>query len=451
MRLFNYTLEMRSIDHRGLLFDNLSFSNFGYGGDPNDVSRLRIDKNKWYDFQLLFRRDKNFWDYNLFANPLNPATSKPAIALVNSPNSLDLVRRMQDYNLTLLPQSRVRFRLGYSRNVNEGPGLESYDSGVLPLFTTDYRTTENAYRAGVDFRFLPKTTLSYDQYLAYDKQDNITADNNLTYLSARLAFRSIWESSGILPAARPAPRHSRLPLRGLPTPPATESPPIRGRAGRAFLRRPSVSAFNPPISRISRCPEPRAIAPATIRSPDFSEVLTGLTTRTDTRGSTTSGPAVAKRVSVNADLGRHLFNVTEKLRIDDAFRYDNWRIPGVWNGSGRKPVLQFRRRLSLDAASDRAVSLRPPSTRFARRPTRPPPARSMRRDPARTSTTEVNKTFSGPEPEAEHVSGCYTTFRSASAARVGYRYTNRKIAHFSSSFNTAEIYFPGRPDRHCNQ
>ena len=80
VRLFNYTLEMRSLDHNGLLFDNLSFSNFGYGGDPNDVSRLHIDKNKWYDFQLLFRRDKNFWDYNLFANPLNPASSKPAIA-----------------------------------------------------------------------------------------------------------------------------------------------------------------------------------------------------------------------------------------------------------------------------------------------------------------------------------------------------------------------------------
>ena len=79
---------MRSIDHRGLLFDNLSFSNFGYGGDPNDVSRLHIDKNKWYDFQLLFRRDKNFWDYNLFANPLNPASSKPAIALATSPNAL---------------------------------------------------------------------------------------------------------------------------------------------------------------------------------------------------------------------------------------------------------------------------------------------------------------------------------------------------------------------------
>src|ERR1700690_4401163 len=80
VRLFNYTLEMRSIDHRGLLFDNLTFSNFGYGGDPNNVSRLRISKNKWYDFQLLFRRDKNFWDYSLFANPLNPGSSKASIA-----------------------------------------------------------------------------------------------------------------------------------------------------------------------------------------------------------------------------------------------------------------------------------------------------------------------------------------------------------------------------------
>ncbi len=77
VRLFDYTLDMRSLNHQGLLFDNLHFSNFGYGGDPNDVSRLHIDKNKWYDFNVLFRRDKNFWDYNLFVNPLNPAAPNP--------------------------------------------------------------------------------------------------------------------------------------------------------------------------------------------------------------------------------------------------------------------------------------------------------------------------------------------------------------------------------------
>jgi len=80
VRLLDYSVEMRSLDHHGLLFDNLSFSSFGYGGDPNDVSRLRIQKNKYYDFRVLFRRDKNFWDWNLLANPLNPITTNAAVS-----------------------------------------------------------------------------------------------------------------------------------------------------------------------------------------------------------------------------------------------------------------------------------------------------------------------------------------------------------------------------------
>jgi hypothetical protein len=39
LRLFDYTLDMRPLDPNGFLFDNLNFSNFRYGGDPNDVTR----------------------------------------------------------------------------------------------------------------------------------------------------------------------------------------------------------------------------------------------------------------------------------------------------------------------------------------------------------------------------------------------------------------------------
>ena len=177
LRLFDYTLNMRSLDHNGLLFDTLDFSNFGYGGDPNDVSRLRIDKNKWYDFRFLFRRDKNFWDYNLLANPLNPSTSNPTVGIATSPHSLDLVRRMQDYNLTLFPQSRVRLRLGFSHDRDEGPGFFTTDGGTIPQFNENYSYTTNSYRAGVDFHILPKTTISYDQFLSYFKQDNVVTDN----------------------------------------------------------------------------------------------------------------------------------------------------------------------------------------------------------------------------------------------------------------------------------
>ncbi|MGA7926805.1 MAG: hypothetical protein WCA20_12480, partial [Candidatus Sulfotelmatobacter sp.] len=210
-RLFDYTLDMRSLDHNGFLFDNLSFSNFGYGGDPNDVTRLRLDKNKWYDFRVLFRRDKNFWDYNLLANPLNPSTSTPAVGIATSPHSLNLVRRMQDYNLTFLPQSHVKLRLGFSHDRDEGPGFFTTDGGTISAFNENYSYTTNSYRAGVDFRLLPKTTISYDQFLNYYKQDNVVTDNpqNSGYQLANgtpVDPGIIWSTNGpveVLPCAAP--------------------------------------------------------------------------------------------------------------------------------------------------------------------------------------------------------------------------------------------------------
>ena len=42
--------------------------------------------------------------------------------------------------------------------------------------------TTNAYRFGVDFRVLPKTTISYDQFLEYDKQDTSDTLANTPFL-----------------------------------------------------------------------------------------------------------------------------------------------------------------------------------------------------------------------------------------------------------------------------
>src|SRR5580698_5123210 len=77
-RLLGFTLEMNSLDHHGTWFDRFYFMNSGYGGDPNEVSWLRMSKNNWYNFSALFRKDENDWDYSLLANPLNPST--PPIA-----------------------------------------------------------------------------------------------------------------------------------------------------------------------------------------------------------------------------------------------------------------------------------------------------------------------------------------------------------------------------------
>ena len=71
-------------------------------------------------------------------------------------------------------------------------------------------------------------------------------------------------------------------------------------------------------------------SPANNSVPDFSEIVNDYVIRDSSRGSTAGGPADAKRVSVNADWSG-VYSVTDKFRILDSFRYDNWRTPGLWD------------------------------------------------------------------------------------------------------------------------
>src|SRR5487761_562771 len=299
VRLFNYTLDMQSVDHKGVFFDSLSFSNFGYGGDPNDVTRLRIEKNKWYDFRAMFRRDKNFWDFNLLANPLNPASSVLALAIVNSPHSMDLVRRMQDYNLTLLPESRRRFRLGYSHNVNDGPGFTALDGGTAPLLAETLHYPTNAYRLGADYRFFPKTTLSFDELLTYFKQDNSVTDQNFPFVLSNgtpADLGIIFNTAGNTPCAKP--------IANATTTPPTAAANCNGYLAYNRVGRPRGSFPTERLSFESSYFKNLEMSGSLSYSSDqnstldISEVVNSWTSRTVSRGSTLGGPADAKRVSV---------------------------------------------------------------------------------------------------------------------------------------------------------
>ena len=149
-RFLDQTLSMQSLDHQGLLFDNLYLNSFGWGGDPNNAMRLRADKNKWYNLQGSFRRDQSFSDFDLLANPLNPPTSTPSIPALNSPHLFDTTRRMSDVDLTLLPQSWLSLRLGYSHNNMTGPSFSSVHEGTEALLLQPWNTTMNSYRVGFD-------------------------------------------------------------------------------------------------------------------------------------------------------------------------------------------------------------------------------------------------------------------------------------------------------------
>jgi len=170
-RLLDQSLSMQSQNHVGTLFDNLFLNSFGWGGDSNNALRLRLDKNKWYDFRSAFRRDQTDFDYNLLANPLNPPTSSPYIPVTSSPHLFATRRRISDFDLTLFPQSIFDVRLGYSHNNMTGPSYSSVHEGTDALLFQDWNTTLNSYRFGADLKIFQHTVISYDQFLDYYKGD----------------------------------------------------------------------------------------------------------------------------------------------------------------------------------------------------------------------------------------------------------------------------------------
>ena len=79
-RILDHSLEMRAVDPaRAVIFDHLSRNSFGYGGDPNNVTFLNLSKGRIYDFRGSFRRDRQYFDYDLLANPLIPPASTPFV------------------------------------------------------------------------------------------------------------------------------------------------------------------------------------------------------------------------------------------------------------------------------------------------------------------------------------------------------------------------------------
>ena len=156
-------------------FDDLFTANTGYGGDPENFTVLRVSKAKLYEFNGMFRRDRQYFDYNLLDNPLVPpgATSNGyTFPQVNdAPHLFNTVRRMTDADLTLLPLSQISFHAGYSQNLVEGPTFSSYHQGTEALLVQNWRNNTDEWRGGVTWKLHPKTTLSFDEVIVHYKGD----------------------------------------------------------------------------------------------------------------------------------------------------------------------------------------------------------------------------------------------------------------------------------------
>jgi hypothetical protein len=330
-RFLDQTLSMQSLKHQGLLFDNLYMNSSGWGGDPNNYLRLRADKDKWYKLQYGFRRDQNFSDFDLLANPLNPPTSTPSIPALGSPHLFDTTRRMSDIDLTLLPQSRVIFRIGYSRNNMTGPSYSSVHEGTEALLLQGWNTTMNSYRFGVDWKAAPQTVVSFDQFLDYYKGDTDT------------------ELSPFAPALLPTPGVGSVDL-GLSIDtvnkfPCAVVPPATSLIVNGILTNAACSGYfayahndrirtATPTERLSvrgnyfqrlEMLFSYAYSSADSSTP-LDESFNGLIPRTETRSFTGTGTGSANRISnvLDAEATLHL---TRHLRLIEKFYFWAYRIP----------------------------------------------------------------------------------------------------------------------------
>lgn len=410
-RLMEYTLDMTSPNHTGKLFDNFNFSNFGYGGEPLNVSRLRFDKGSLYTFSSSFKRDQNIFDYDLFANPLNPATSNPNIPVLNSPHEFLLTRRMSDVNLGLFPVGQVRFQLGWSRVVNEGTTFSTIHLGTESQLLQPTLNTTDSYKVGVSFRFIPKTAINYDQFFTHFKGDT----------TAGLASTPFTLAGGIpvdlgLPFNTVAGQPCATPLlaSGLANP-ACNGAFSYSRIGKVRSNYPTEQlSFQSNYFKHVDMSGRFSYSGATSQNPSFDEIFNGLITRSRQRVTNMFGSSTAQRISNSGDFGI-TYRITDRLHLIDTFRFDNFRIPTGWN---------------FTTNSGFGATLLSPANSFT--PTTCPP-------PFTAATCPQHNASSGADVVVDVLNQFLKQFTAINTFEVEYQFSPRVSAYVGYRFERREI------------
>ena len=444
-RLFGFTTEMKSLDHHATLFDRFYFSNFGYGGDPNEVSRLRVAKNTWYKFDALFRKDENFWDYSLQANPLNPTTpfangpagfggtACTACVLNFSPHNMNTRRKMGYYNLIVRPESPVRLRMGYSRNIVEGPAFTTIHQGTEQFLLQDVKTTVNVYRLGMDIKLLPRTNISYDQVWTYYKGDTGISDFAQPFQVNPTQNVDLGVS---LNAGASQPCAGTFLASGFVNP--TCSAYFNGYLDHGRAR------TNTPTEQLSiqsnYWQNWDLTARVSYSSGDtnvfgYNQTIFGRESRSNLRNQLNTGPVSGRRVAAGADFGA-TWHITDKLSFNETFHYSNWHNPAAFDASS---CSFFSANLNTNANFFTPTSPVPLTC--------VPPAGAVAGTVAHVSSSGpdvsivVDSNFLKQE-EKTNLAELDYRFSRKFGVRVGFRYRNRYIAdNFFEDLN--QVFYPG--------
>lgn len=353
-RVFDSSFLLRSKDNNGTLFDSLLINSSGWGGDPSGYFRANVGKHGIYRLDMNYRRFKYF---NSLSN----------IAL--GQHTRNTQHKFGDFDLTILPENqRLKFYFGFSLDQSSGPGLTTirFSGDEFPVLTR-VQTRANNFRAGVDAKVLG-FNLSFLQGVRYFKDDSSYSisvpqpGNNTTNNSAVSTFQ-----------------------RELPT------------VGHHFFTR--FSAHTNIREKLDFTG--RFIYTSTATRFTLGEQLTG----TDSAGNRVildqfSASGDAKRPYGLGDLAATFF-VTDKFKISESFRVDNFRISGG------------------DAFSESLFRNRANGTPL------PPAFRAT----TGFRATKYRRYMNTVEGDYE--------FNARYGVFAGYRYTNRHIEHDSRDQNLA--------------
>ena len=356
-RILGETFTMRALpDNKNPLFDDLSAISNGWGGDPNNFATLNFSKGKIYEFNGMFRRDRQYFDYDLLSNPNIPGGQTVPIGSAAAPTGYfpwpqqnvspflyNTVRRMTDTDLTLRPLSKVTYRVGYSQNVFEGPSLSpsGYQyAGSYSVVLQEYqRLSTDHWFGGIDWKPVRDTKLTFEEDI-----DHIKADSFFTLNPSSLLVQEADGTKAAILAnyysLRPSITCNANSIGNTPTlsaPQSSGSLPIINAACNVtinYLRsQPTRILFPTEIFRLQSTSIRNVVMNGDVRYtdanmdlPNYYEDFQGL--KGNTRELTYTANANAHRKVMAADYGI-VWQATKTIALEDQFSFSNAQQPGV--------------------------------------------------------------------------------------------------------------------------
>jgi hypothetical protein len=188
-RMLGETFDLHALPgKKHTLVDSLSAIGSGFGGDPNSFSRLNFSKGKVYEFSGMFRRDRQYFDYDLLGNPNIPGGQSIPMGPAGAPTDsfawpqvehsvvlFNTVRRMTDTSLTILPLSKVTYRVGYSQNIFQGPSLSPSGYGFATgnaILQEFQRNSTDDFTGAIDWKPVRGTQLTFEEQIDHYKADS---------------------------------------------------------------------------------------------------------------------------------------------------------------------------------------------------------------------------------------------------------------------------------------